>query len=126
MNGFDDRWGDPSSFRERKSDFGEAGGGWGAGGDVSGGADTNGGWGGWDGGKKAKTSLEKEAGGWGEWKSEEKRSFPARSRRDLDSVDVSPEDFRGLPPFEKNFYVEHPNVASLTENDVAAYRKKRE
>jgi ATP-dependent RNA helicase DDX5/DBP2 len=32
----------------------------------------------------------------------------------------------GLPRFEKNFYVESPSVAAMTEQEVEAYRRKRE
>lgn len=117
------------------SDFGGSGGG---GGGSGGGWDADGdacdidGWGGLNGGKKAaepngaKADLDSDAGGWGEWKPEKKSSFRARSSSDLDSVDVPTQDFRGLTPFEKNFYVEHPTVASMTANDVATYRRKRE
>ncbi|MCO5599529.1 hypothetical protein L7F22_053635 [Adiantum nelumboides] len=66
------------------------------------------------------------AGGWGEWKPEKRPMRPPRTMRDLDAVDISPESFQGLTPFKKNFYVEHPNVVSMTANDVAAYRKQRE
>jgi ATP-dependent RNA helicase DDX5/DBP2 len=31
-----------------------------------------------------------------------------------------------LIPFEKNFYVEHPAVAALSDHEVSAYRKRRE
>ena len=30
------------------------------------------------------------------------------------------------PPFEKNFYVEHPDVTARSEAEVAAYRARRE
>lgn len=36
------------------------------------------------------------------------------------------EEFEGLTPFEKNFYVEHPAVAALTEEEVLAYRRRRD
>ena len=32
----------------------------------------------------------------------------------------------GLPHFEKNFYVEAPSVASMTDDEVEEYRRKRE
>lgn len=35
-------------------------------------------------------------------------------------------DLDGLTPFEKNFYVESPSVAAMTERDVDEYRKQRE
>lgn len=35
-------------------------------------------------------------------------------------------DLDGLPPFEKNFYVEAPSVAAMTEREVEEYRQRRE
>ncbi|KAL0853301.1 hypothetical protein Bca101_058453 [Brassica carinata] len=42
--------------------------------------------------------------------------------------DESPkkQDLDGLTPFEKNFYVESPSVAAMTEAEVEEYRKMRE
>lgn len=43
--------------------------------------------------------------------------------------DSSPQrklDLDGLTPFEKNFYVESPSVAAMTDRDVEEYRKTRE
>ncbi|WZZ07541.1 hypothetical protein YC2023_093462 [Brassica napus] len=51
------------------------------------------------------------------------------SKRESSSVgDESPKkpDLDGLTPFEKNFYVESPSVAAMTEAEVEEYRKKRE
>lgn len=31
-----------------------------------------------------------------------------------------------LPPFEKNFYVESPSIAAMTEGEVEEYRRRRE
>ena len=47
-------------------------------------------------------------------------------RRDLDTVQLRRPDFSNLPPFEKNFYVEHPAVAARSIDEVAAYRRSRE
>lgn len=49
------------------------------------------------------------------------------SRRDFDGGE-SPKkfDLDGLPPFEKNFYIESPSVASMSERDVEEYRQRRE
>lgn len=44
----------------------------------------------------------------------------------MDNVVLAKEDFEGLPPFEKNFYVEHPAVTSMTDDEVVAYRRRRE
>jgi ATP-dependent RNA helicase DDX5/DBP2 len=35
-------------------------------------------------------------------------------------------DLDGLTPFEKNFYVESPAVAAMTDTEVEEYRKLRE
>lgn len=35
-------------------------------------------------------------------------------------------DLDGLTPFEKNFYVESPSVAAMTEREMEEYRKQRE
>ncbi|KAH9558302.1 hypothetical protein CY35_06G001400 [Sphagnum magellanicum] len=109
MSRFDGRYADPSSFRERKSDFG---GGYGGGGSGYGGGrgaggfkDRGGGYGGSGGG-----------GGGGY----------AGNKRDLDNVSLPAQEFENIIPFEKNFYVEHPAVSALTEDEVAAYRRRRE
>lgn len=35
-------------------------------------------------------------------------------------------DLDGLTPFEKNFYVESPSVAAMSDRDVEEYRQRRE
>ena len=60
------------------------------------------------------------------WSDRGERDFSSSSKRDLDNIVLPKEEFEGLIPFEKNFYVEHPEVASLTEDEVAAYRKRRQ
>lgn len=35
-------------------------------------------------------------------------------------------DLDGLPHFEKNFYIEAPSVAAMTEREVEEYRQRRE
>lgn len=52
--------------------------------------------------------------------------FGGGQGRDLDSIQLRKEDFRGLPPFEKNFYHEHPAVTARSDVEIAAYRDKRE
>lgn len=52
------------------------------------------------------------------------RAFESSGRRDADGGGGA--DLAGLTPFEKNFYVESPSVAAMTEDDVEAYRRKRE
>lgn len=49
------------------------------------------------------------------------------SKRDIDGLE-SPRkpDLDGLTPFEKNFYVESPSVAAMSEKDVEDYRERRE
>ncbi|CAM6012246.1 unnamed protein product [Sphagnum balticum] len=100
MSRFDGRYGDPSSFRERKSDFGGAYGG------ASGYGGGRGGGGGY-----------KDRGGGGGY---------GGNKRDLDNISLPTQEFDDVIPFEKNFYVEHPAVTALTEDEVAAYRRKRE
>ncbi|KAH8944766.1 hypothetical protein BDL97_12G001900 [Sphagnum fallax] len=100
MSRFDGRYGDPSSFRERKSDFGGAYGG------ASGYGGGRGGGGGY-----------KDRGGGGGY---------GGNKRDLDNISLPTQEFDDVIPFEKNFYVEHPAVTALTEDEVTAYRRKRE
>jgi hypothetical protein len=52
--------------------------------------------------------------------------FGGGQGRDLDSIQLRKEDFRGLPAFEKNFYHEHPAVTARSDVEIAAYRDKRE
>ena len=52
--------------------------------------------------------------------------FGGGQTRDLDSIQLRKEDFRGLPAFEKNFYHEHPAVTARTDAEIAAYRARRE
>ena len=49
------------------------------------------------------------------------------SRRHNDVAD-SPRksELDGLTPFEKNFYVEAPSVAAMSEGEVEEYRRRRE
>jgi len=48
------------------------------------------------------------------------------NKRDLDNISLPTQEFDDVIPFEKNFYVEHPAVTALTEDEVTAYRRKRE
>nr|CAB3475884.1 unnamed protein product [Digitaria exilis] len=50
------------------------------------------------------------------------RAFAAPSKADASAV----AELDGLPRFEKNFYVESPAVAGMTEDEVEAYRRRRE
>ncbi|XP_050380101.1 DEAD-box ATP-dependent RNA helicase 20 isoform X1 [Argentina anserina] len=80
MSRYDNRSGDPTSYRDRRSDLGYGG--------------------------AARSSS---------------------SRKDYDGAE-SPRklDLDGLTPFEKNFYVESPEVEGMTEREVEEYRKRRE
>eukprot|EP01018_Ginkgo_biloba_P022667 Gb_23629 [translate_table: standard] len=149
MNRFDNRYGDPNSYRERKSDFvggfggtnGGNGGGRGAPNFGRGGGTGYGGGGGgfgggrgghargtfngynsagrgYDGGRGGGRGYDGGRGGRG--------NRDERSKRELDSVALPKEDFDNLIPFEKNFYVERPAVTALTEQEVSAYRRRRE
>ncbi|KAK8946807.1 DEAD-box ATP-dependent RNA helicase 30 [Platanthera zijinensis] len=55
----------------------------------------------------------------------EMRDF-SRSRDDLNNIALPKQDFQGLTPFAKNFYVESPSVRAMSEEDVALYRKGRD
>ncbi|KAK1669055.1 hypothetical protein QYE76_057214 [Lolium multiflorum] len=47
-------------------------------------------------------------------------------RDGLDSISLQKPDFRGLIPFEKSFYVECAEVQAMSETDVAQYRQLRD
>ncbi|XP_016563686.1 DEAD-box ATP-dependent RNA helicase 20 [Capsicum annuum] len=49
-----------------------------------------------------------------------------RSRDDLDNLTLPKQDFGNLVPFEKNFYVENHSVRSMTDQEVAIYRARRD
>ena len=54
------------------------------------------------------------------------RGRGGRSNDNLDNVVIPRQDFRDLPPFEKNFYFEHPAVQAMSEADVMIYRRRRD
>ncbi|OAY79913.1 DEAD-box ATP-dependent RNA helicase 20 [Ananas comosus] len=57
------------------------------------------------------------------------RGFESSSRREAQGgggSGAAAAELDGLTPFEKNFYVESPEVAAMTESEVEAYRRKRE
>lgn len=85
MSRYDSRSTDPTSYRDRRSDYG------------------------------ASTGSEYGGGG--------RIGAPAPRR------DSSPQrklDLDGLTPFEKNFYVETPSIAAMTDEEVAQYRRVRD
>ena len=45
---------------------------------------------------------------------------------DINDIQLARQDFSNLPAFEKNFYVEHPDVQARGEAAVAQYRQTRE
>ena len=94
--------------------YGGFGGGYG-GGAYGGGAGSYGGGGGYSGGGGGGGGF---GGGGGH--------FGSSQGRDLDSIQLRKEDFRNLPPFEKNFYHEHPAVTARPDTEIAAYRARRE
>ncbi|XP_031472761.1 DEAD-box ATP-dependent RNA helicase 20 [Nymphaea colorata] len=49
-----------------------------------------------------------------------------RSRPEFENSALSKQDLDGLPPFEKNFYIESPDVSSMTEPEVEDYRRRRQ
>ena len=97
-----------TSARKDHMSYGGFGGGYGGGGSFGGGGSYGGG--GMGGGAFG--------GGGGH--------FGSSQGRDLDSIQLRKEDFRGLPPFEKNFYHEHPAVTARPDTEIAAYRDRRE
>ncbi|XP_043707383.1 DEAD-box ATP-dependent RNA helicase 20-like isoform X2 [Telopea speciosissima] len=48
------------------------------------------------------------------------------SKGDLNSIALPKQDFGGLVPFEKSFYVESPSVHAMTDQEVGLYRTRRE
>ncbi|KAI5003003.1 DEAD-box ATP-dependent RNA helicase 30 [Hordeum vulgare subsp. vulgare] len=50
----------------------------------------------------------------------------SNGRDGLDSLSLPKPDFRGLIPFEKSFYVECPAVQAMSETEVAQYRQLRD
>ncbi len=44
----------------------------------------------------------------------------------MDNIRLNKPDFSHLPPFEKNFYVEHPAVTARSDRDVEDYRQRRD
>ncbi|MBA0818975.1 hypothetical protein Gohar_019584, partial [Gossypium harknessii] len=49
------------------------------------------------------------------------------SRRDYDGAEPPRKlDLDGLTPFEKNFYIESPSVAAMSDAEVEDYRRRRE
>lgn len=64
-------------------------------------------------------------------KREHESSYRSSSsaKREYDGGAQSPprkSELDGLTPFEKNFYVESPSVAAMSESDVEEYRRRRE
>ena len=47
------------------------------------------------------------------------------SKRAFDDIYLSKQDFENLKPFEKNFCVETPGIASMTEDEVKEYHNSR-
>lgn len=49
-----------------------------------------------------------------------------KSKDDLNNLMLPKQDFKNLVPFEKNFYVEGPEVQAMSEQEVSVYRARRE
>eukprot|EP00803_Ostreobium_quekettii_P004023 evm.model.scf_590.3 EVM.evm.TU.scf_590.3 scf_590:19842-25944(-) len=49
-----------------------------------------------------------------------------RGRDSLDDIRLEKQDFSNLPPFEKNFYHEHPTVSARTDEEVELYRRMKQ
>ncbi|KAL4194708.1 hypothetical protein AMTRI_Chr05g69870 [Amborella trichopoda] len=52
--------------------------------------------------------------------------YNGQKSKDFDNISLPKQDFDGLTHFEKNFYVESEAVASMTEEEVEAYRQRRQ
>ncbi|KAJ3678316.1 hypothetical protein LUZ60_002119 [Juncus effusus] len=50
----------------------------------------------------------------------------ARSRDDLDNIRLPKQDFKNLRPFRKDFYIESPSVQAMPEQEVMIYRSRRD
>ncbi|KAJ4798450.1 ATP-dependent RNA helicase DBP2 [Rhynchospora pubera] len=105
--GYGGRKGDPSPGRSRDSRPFSSGGG--RGGRGGGGAGSYGGGG---------------AGSYGGRGSVGGRG--GKSKDELDNIRLPRPDFKNLVPFEKNFYVETPEVQAMSEQEVMTYRARRE
>ncbi|KAI0529446.1 hypothetical protein KFK09_001996 [Dendrobium nobile] len=57
--------------------------------------------------------------------SSEKRDF-SKPRDDLDNIVLPKQNFHGLIPFEKDFYVESPSVKAMSEQEATLYRRRRD
>lgn len=104
--GFTDRngGGGGRGFGDRRGSDGGRGGGFvgrGRGGSFSGGR--GGGRGGYDGGRGGRNRGD-----------------------DLDNISLPKQDFGGLVPFKKDFYVESLSVRAMSEQEVMMYRAKRD
>uniref|UniRef100_A0ACD5WJW6 Uncharacterized protein n=1 Tax=Avena sativa TaxID=4498 RepID=A0ACD5WJW6_AVESA len=141
----DNRYADPSSYRDRRSDLAAAPilaptvpvaaanpyaapytpiaasvGGYGGGG--YGGGYSGGGYGGGTGyGGRGRGGG---GGGPGGFRSGGRGG--GNGRDGLDSISLQKPDFRGLIPFEKSFYVECPEVQAMSQMEVAQYRQLRD
>ncbi|KAL6005902.1 hypothetical protein ACLOJK_039947 [Asimina triloba] len=98
MSRYDSRSTDPGSYRDRRSD------------------------GGFGGGTSAPNFGSSRAAGFDGVRSS------SSSRKDSENFGASlqKQDFDDLIPFDKNFYVESPSVASMSEEEVEAYRRRRQ
>ncbi|VAH67483.1 unnamed protein product [Triticum turgidum subsp. durum] len=138
----DNRYADPSSYRDRRSDLAAAPilappvpvapaqnpyaapytpmaapvGGFGQGGGGYGGGMGYGGRGRGGGGGGGGPGGFRGGGGRG----------GSNGRDGLDSLNLPKADFRGLIPFEKSFYVECPAVQAMSDTEVAQYRQLRD
>ena len=54
------------------------------------------------------------------------RSVVGRDRDSLNAIELAKPDFSSLPPFEKRFYHEHPDVTARSAKEVEQYRRQRE
>ncbi|KAG1680759.1 hypothetical protein FOA52_008092 [Chlamydomonas sp. UWO 241] len=65
-------------------------------------------------------------GGYRPYEAGGRTSATTSGRSDTHGMNMPRQDFSNLPPFDKNFYLEHPAVTARSDEEVAAYRAKRE
>ncbi|KAJ7515945.1 hypothetical protein O6H91_22G035500 [Diphasiastrum complanatum] len=64
-----------------------------------------------------------ESGWGGKWESSNKNEVLSRT---VESIVLPQQKFDKLPELKKDFYAEHPAVTAMKEDEVIAYRRKRE
>jgi len=152
MHPYDSRYADPSSYRERRSDFmrppqstysapptgpptANYGSGYpqaaytavsGSGTSYSYSGGGRGGYGDRKGDRDARPFSGRGGRGGSSGGGRGRGGRGGKSKDDLDNLMLPKQDFKNLVPFEKNFYVEGPEVQAMSEQEVTVYRARRE